>query len=371
MKKSTKVTAKPLASLTKKELETVDTIGIDLGDRKSTYAVVDHDGRIIAEGTVSTREVELRRLLGGGLKTRIVIETGTHSTWVSRTLTGLGHDVIVGNARELAAIYKNKKKSDKVDPRTLAKLGRADRSLLHPIQHRPEQVQRSLSVVRSRDVAVKTRRTLINSVRGTVKTFGKRLPGCDANAFGKTAPFVPEELKSILEPLYEAIAILRKQILVFDKRVDELIETEYPHAKLLMAIRGVGPITALTFVLLLADARRFSSSRAVGAYFGLVPAQSDSGQSTPQMRITKQGDGLMRRLLVNSAHYILGPFGEDCDLRRHGLKLAERGGKNAKKRAVVAIARRLCVLMHHLWATESVYEPLYQAKRTKTAAVAA
>jgi transposase len=133
----------------------------------------------------------------------------------------------------------------------------------------------------------------------------------------------------------------------------------------LRQVEGVGPLTALTFVLTLEDPYRFEKSRSVGAYLGLVPASDKSGDRDPQRRISKEGDEMLRKLLVGSAHYILGPFGGDSDLRRHGEKIASRGAKNAKKRAAVAVARKLAVLLHRLWVTGEVYDPLYNAHRSQ------
>ena len=130
-------------------------------------------------------------------------------------------------------------------------------------------------------------------------------------------------------------------------------------------VEGIGPLTALTFVLTLEDPHRFKKSRSVGAYLGLVPATDRSGERDPQKRISKEGDQMLRKLLVGSAHYVLGPFGSDSDLRRHGQKIASRGGKNAKKRAAVAVARKLTVLLHRLWVTGEVYDPLYNANRSQ------
>jgi transposase len=101
----------------------------------------------------------------------------------------------------------------------------------------------------------------------------------------------------------------------------------------------------------------------VGAYLGLVPATDRSGDRDPQKHISKEGEEMLRKLLVSSAHYVLGPFGSDSDLRRHGEKIASRGGKNAKKRAAVAVARKLCVLLHRLWVSGEVYDPLYNTHR--------
>ncbi|MCA1837827.1 MAG: transposase, partial [Actinobacteria bacterium] len=149
----------------------------------------------------------------------------------------------------------------------------------------------------------------------------------------------------------------------YERKLEALAQEHYPETMLLRQVRGVGPLTALTFVLTLEDPKRFQKSRAVGAYLGLAPAKNQSGERDLQQRISKEGDEMLRRLLVGSAHYILGPFGEDSDLRRHGEKIAQRGGKSAKKRAVVALARKLSVLLHHLWISGEAYEPLYNAQR--------
>jgi transposase len=190
------------------------------------------------------------------------------------------------------------------------------------------------------------------------------LPGCSVETFhNKVRVGVPEALVPALEPILEVIASLSARIRDYDRELEALAEEFYPETNLLRQVRGVGALTALVFVLSLEDPARFENSRTVGAYLGLVPGKSQSGERDPQQRISKQGDEMLRRLLVTSAHYVLGPFGEDSDLRRHGLKICERGGKSAKKRAVVAVARKLSVLLHRLWRTGEVYEPLFNARR--------
>lgn len=372
MSNSNSVKTKTLASLNRDEVASIHTIGNDIGDTYTTYAVVDGEGNIIAEGRVETKATSIQKLYGGLPRVRMVLETGTHSPWMSRLLESMGHEVIVANSRELHMIFKSKKKRDQVDARTLAKVGRFDISLLHPVHHRGEQVQRDLTLLRTRDTVVTVRTRLINTLRGSVKTFGHRLPSCSAEAFAsKTRSFVPEALREALDPLFDTVEQLTERIRTQEKQIAKLIETTYPEAKRAMQIKGVGPLTAIAFVLLIEDGKRFTKSRTVGAYFGLVPALADSGTIQPQKHITKAGDAMMRRLLVNAGHYILGPFGEDCDLRRHGLAIAERGGKNAKKRAVVAVARKLAVLLHRLWVGQLTYEPLYNAQRKIAASVAA
>jgi transposase len=292
------------------------------------------------------------------------MEVGTHSRWASHLLKELGHDVLVANARKLRAIYHNPRKGDRADAETLARLARLDPALLSPIHHRSPQAQSDLAVLRSRDAIIRARTLLINHARSIVKSSGDRLPSCSADSFAhKVAPDIPETLHPALLPILDTIASLTKQIREYDRQIELLCQDQYPETKLLRKVSGVGPLTALAFILTLENPDRFHRSREVGPALGLVPKRDQSGDQDPQLRITKTGDPYLRRLVVGSAQYILGPFGPDCDLRRWGLKLAERGGKNAKKRAVVGVARKLAVLLHHLWKTGEIYDPFYLARK--------
>ena len=341
------------------------TAGLDLGDKYSYLCLLDtQSGEVIEEGRLCTTPKAFERRFSGCEPMRIAIETGTHSPWVSRLLERFGHQVLVANARKLKLIYAEGRKNDKLDAENLARLARLDPKLLAPLQHRGESSQAHLAIVRSREALIEARAKLINHVRGTVKSFGARLPKCSSPTFHKkVGVYVPESLRPALEPLLETIASMTAHIREYDRKLESVASELYPETKLLRQVHGVGTLTALAFVLTLEDPSRFATSRAVGAYLGVVPSKDQSGERDPQKRISKRGNGLLRKLLVGSAHRILGPFGEDSDLRRHGLKIAERGGKNAKKRAVVAVARKLSVLLHRLWVTGEVYEPLYNAKR--------
>jgi transposase len=271
----------------------------------------------------------------------------------------MGHRVIVANARKLRLIYENTSKDDRVDARYLARVARLDPELLAGIEHRGSEAQRDLAVIRSREALVSTRTRLVSHARGVVKSFGGRLSSCSAESFDKKAlAAVPTELRAALTPIIDVITTVTKQIKRFDQQIERMVEERYPPARHLMRVCGVGALTALTFMLTIEDPRRFVRSRSVGAWVGLVPARYESGQSRPQQGITKCGDAYLRRLLVSSAHHILGALGKDSDLRRHGEAIAARGGKNAKKRAVVAVARKLAVLLHRLWVTGEIYEPL-------------
>ena len=339
-------------------------VGLDLGDKFSYITIVDQDGEMIEESRLPTSMASFQRKFSTLQPCRIAMEVGAHSRWASHLLKDLGHDVLVANARKLRAIYHNPRKGDRVDAETLARLARLDPKLLSPIHHRSPQAQADLAVLRSRDAIVRCRTLLINHARDIVKASGSRLPSCSADSFAqKVAPHIPGHLRPALASILDTIASLTQQIKSYDQKVEELCSERYPETKLLRRISGVGPLTSLGYILTLENPHRFRRSREVGPALGLVPRRDQSGDQDPQLRITKTGDAYLRRLLVGSAQYILGPFGPDCDLRRWGLKLAERGGKNAKKRAVVAVARKLAVLLHHLWKTGEIYDPFYLARK--------
>ena len=336
------------------------TAGLDLGDKYSYLCIIDqHSGEVVEEGRLRTTPEAIRRRFASERPMRIAIEAGTHSPWVSRLLEECGHEALVANARKLRLIYSNKRKTDEVDAENLARLARVDPKLLYPLKHRGEDSQAHVAIVRSREALVSARTQLVNHVRGAVKSFGARLPKCPAVSFHNKAPeHIPEALLPALGPLLETIGSLTRRIRQYDRRLEAIAKEHYPETELLRQVEGVGPLTALTFVLTVEDPYRFEKSRSVGAYLGLVPARDQSGDRDPQRRISKEGDEMLRKLLVSGAHYVLGPFGSDSDLRRHGEKIAARGGKNAKKRAVVAVARKLSVLLHSLWISGEVYEPL-------------
>lgn len=339
-------------------------VGLDVGDRFTQLCVLDRDsGEVFEEGRVRTTRTAMERGFSGR-RMRIALEVGSHSPWISRLLLELGHEVLVANAREVALIYSSGRKADRVDAESLARLARLDPRLLRAIQHRSEQVQVDRALLRSRDVLVRTRSSLISHVRGTVKALGSRLPSCSAESFAsKAAAALPEQLRAALEPVVEQIAALTQTIRDYDRQLAQVAAERYPEHELLCQVDGVGVLTSLAYMLRLEDPRRFRRSRTVGAYLGLVPRRKQSGDRDPQLRISKQGDAYVRRLLVNCAHYILGPFGKDCELRRYGERIAARGGKNAKKRAVIAVARKLAVLLHRLWRDGEAYEPFHDLEQ--------
>jgi len=361
MKKVSTIAVKQSRKISEQKL----TVGLDLGDRSSWYCVLDQAGAVVLEQRLSTTPKAMGEVFGGIPRSRIALETGMHSPWVSRLLSQLGHEVIVAHARNVRLIAESRRKDDRLDAQTLARLARIDPQLLCPVKHRSAKAQADLTVIRARAGLVRARTALVNTVRGLAKSNGERLRGCNVrNMNPERAEELSPELQAALRPLLAGIESLSEQIRECNERLERLAEENYPEAAQLKQVKGVGTLIALTFLLTLEDRHRFAKSRDVGCYLGLQPGRRNSGQSEPQMHISKEGDPYLRTLLVQGAQHILGPFGVDCDLRRWGLKLAERGGRNGKKRAIVATARKLAVLLHHLWVSGEVYEPLHNSQRS-------
>lgn len=344
------------------------SIGLDLGDQHSRYCLLRGDGQVLKEGRVEMTKSALAEMFGKMGRARIAIEAGTHSPWVSRLLEHSGHEVIVANPRQVKLISESSRKTDRVDAQTLARLVRVDPQLLRPIRHRGEKAQLDLMKIRVRAALVEQRTALVNGLRGLVKSVGERLPACDADQMSEQQlGALPAVLQETLRPLAQQAASLTEQIQELDRELEQIARKEYPETALLRQVSGVGVLIALTFVLTIDDKDRFRKSRDVGCYVGMQPRRGDSGESQPQLRITKEGDRYLRKLLVQGAHCVLSRRAPDTDLQRWGRKLAARGGKRGKKIAVVAVARKLGILLHRLWVTGEVYEPLRHAKLTTAA----
>ncbi len=348
-------------------------VGIDLGDAKHAVCVLDGAGETVRRETVTNSREALLEFAGsfpdpGSVV--VAIEVGTHSPWISQLLQELGMRVLVGNARRLRAIWDTPNKNDVRDAELLARIARFDPKLLSPITHRGKSAHMDLAVIKARDALVQNRTNLVNFVRGTLKAAGVRVPKCSTEAFAKVAAKNNTEplLHNAVNPVLETIAMLTHAIRQFDRQIAEMCRRKYPETELLRQIKGVGPVTALAFILTLEDPSRFRKSRHVGPYLGLVPKRDQSGESDKPLPITKAGNVYMRTLLVSAANYIMGPFGPDCDLRRYGERIAARGAKVARRKAKVAVARKLAVLMHRLWVSADTYKPFHKPHRQSRAA---
>jgi len=337
------------------------TVGLDLGDRTISYCILDGAGMVMSAGKVATSGPGLESLLAKMPASRVVLEVGTHSPWVSRQASGLGHEVVVANTYRVKLITRSAHKNDRTDAETLARLGRIDPGLLGPIRHRGAQAQADLAVIRGRAELLEARTSLINCARGLVKAMGERLRNCEADRVGEElAEDLSEEACQVVVPLLRSVARISEQIAGYDQRIEQ-IGKRYPETERLTQVYGVGTLIALTFVLTIEDAQRFEHSRDVGPYLGMCPKQRDSGESQPELGITKGGDKLLRSYLVQAAHCNLRKGAAESDLRSWGLQKAGTG-KRTKRRAVVAMARKLAVLLHRLWVTAEVYDPHYNRK---------
>jgi len=344
-------------SKTSKILSTL-TIGMDLGNRSSHIAIFDRETGEIREAQVESTPEAVQDFFADYPGARVIFEVGQHSRWVQQVLQGLEVDPYCLDPRRLALISKSIKKTDKNDAIQLAQLGSMMPQALHTVVHRSPQTHADLAVLDSRRHLVDQRTALVNRIRLLVKTTGVTVGGCDAQYFFRKAlPQIPAELRPACDELFKVLEQLNDSIRAFDKQIEK-IAVRYPVVERLMQVDRVGVQTALHFALVVEDPKRFAKTRQIGAYLGLVPRTQDSGDRRSQLGITKAGDRDMRRLLVLVAHQMLSSQGKDSYLRRWGLTLCERGGKNAKKRAICAVARKLAVLLLSLWKSNSDYDPM-------------
>ena len=336
--------------------------GVDLGDKHSQLCLINLDGEIVERKKLRTSPAAFERYFGGWAPMRVVLEAGTHANWVYRLIERLGHEPLMADTHRLALITQSLSKDDRTDAQRLAELGLRMPEMLNAVEPCSLGIQCDRAVLKARETLVETRTKLINTMCGVVKSFGERLPASSSEAFVKKAsPKVPDDLRDALEPLLGVIQHVSDEIRCYDKRIEKLGVEKYPATKRLRSIRGVGPVTALAFVLNLDnDPQRLRRSRDAGPRMGLRPKRRDSGERSPQLSITKSGDRMLRKLLVQCSQYILGHHGEDSELQRWGLGLAERGGPSAKRKAIVAVARKLAVLMHVLWRQDVDFEPFYR-----------
>jgi transposase len=337
------------------ERHPAETIGIDLGDKMSRYLILNEEGLAVEEGSFRNSAESIGKHFGNRGRARVALEVGTQSAWIAREFAKLGHEVIVANARELKWITSSDDKNDRNDARKLARLARADRSLLAPVEHRTAEQQAELAVIRARDALVSSRTLLVNTARSLAKGFGLRLPASITSTFGARAlAGLAENLRTAMSGLLEQIDALGVKIRDYDQRIGE-VAAKHPEVEQLASVPGVGTLTATAFVLTLGRRERFAHSRDVGSFLGLRPRQRQSGERDPQLGISKSGDKYLRKLLVQCAHHILGHWGKDSALRQWGLSKSD--GSASKKRAVVAVARKLAVLLHRMWKTGENFKP--------------
>ncbi len=293
------------------------TVGIDLGDKYSVCCILDATGAVLTEGRIRSTPESFAERFRVIRSCRIAIEVGAHSRWVDQLLRSAGHKVIVANPRNLPMITQSIRKSDRVDAEMLARLARVDEQLLSPVKHRAAAHYPDIAKLRARDLLVRTRTRLVNAVLGFTKAAGVRMRRFSTASFAKQAlSLIPDELRGSLLPLLETISRLSEQIDAYDREFEALCRERYPETSQLRQVKGVGPITALHFVLTIGDASRFAKSRDIGPYLGLTPKRDQSGDTDRALGISKAGNRQLRVLLTQCAHFVLGRFGEDSSLKR-------------------------------------------------------
>jgi transposase len=248
------------------------TIGLDLGDRTSHYCVLDESGQVILEQELPTTPKGFEQVFSKIPRSRVALETGTHSPWVSRQLTELGQEVIVAHARNVRLIGESSRKDDRLDARTLARLARIDPGLLGPVRHRSAKAQIHLTVIRARAALVSSRTALVNAARGLAKSYGARLPKCGTEQMNReiTKELKPE-LREALNPLVREIESLNERIAEYDTRIEQIAKEIYPEVARLKQVKGVGPLIALTYVLTLDDPHDFAAAGTWDVLLGCAP----------------------------------------------------------------------------------------------------
>jgi transposase len=345
------------------------TIGLDLGSKVTQCAIYGADCERIEERKVATNRARISELLERFPGARVVMEASTPSRWICSLAQGLGHEVVVANPRNIPIITSSTRKCDRNDARLLAELGQLRPDLLSPVTLREDRFQEVRALLFARKQLVGQRSALVTFIRSEVRVTGSSLPSCGTKVFvSKCRSLVPEKLKMALGPVFDLIQSATDGIRTYDKNIEELSEHDFSETRLLRQVHGVGPLVALAFVATIGDPRRFQKPRAIGAYLGLVPRIRQSGKSDPALSITKTGDRTMRTLLVSAATRILANTGADSDLRRFGERIASQGGKRAKARARIAVARKLGIVLHALLRTGEVYEPLRNSDEVDTQA---
>lgn len=335
------------------------TVGVDLADRASSICVVGPDGDVVKRCSIPTCEDSFRALFGHGTYDRVVIEACTNASWVGWMLAGWGQNVVVAHPRSIGLIHQATRKNDSRDAEKLARLARVDVSLVHPTHLRSRDRAEALADIRARAALVSSRTQLVNTARALAKMTGVKIPRCTPAGFPQQVVALRDHkpvLHATLLPLATTIAEISNQIRLTEKRLAKLAE-RFPEAGRLQEIHGVGPLTALTYVLVVDDAARFPRTRDIGAYLGLVPKQDQTGETDRAMRISKAGHRYLRGLLTQCAKKVLRDDSPDSELKRWGTAIAARGGKRSKQVAAIAVARRLAVTMLAVWKSGGRYDP--------------
>jgi transposase len=334
------------------------TIGIDIGDLNSHLRFINDEKDIYAAKRIPTTIDAYRRTFGDIDPAVVTVETGQHSSWIIKLLKECGHEVIVINTRKARQIYMNPRKCDKKDAEILARLARDDEITSLSVENRSQQRQLDLSVIQARDKLIGSRTSHITYIRYKVKQFGGRIPSCAAKRFHDIAvPHIQMDLLPLVSPLLEQIRSFTDKVDYYDCEIDRLCHERYQCVLQLLDIPGVNKITALAFVIIIGDPNRFTDDRTVGAYLGLTPTMNNSGNRERYGGITRNGNKLLRSLLVQCGQNILLKNSQDTDLKNWGMRTMRRG--IPRNKVTTGVARKLAIVLNHLWRTGEEYKPLH------------
>jgi transposase len=220
------------------------TIGLDVGDKQTVGCVLSASGEVLETFRMATSPGSVRRTMGGFEPSRVVLEVGTHSPWMSRLVEEAGHELIIANPRRVRLISENDSKTDDVDAELLARLARVDPDLLKPIVHRGEKAQRDRILILARDGLVRSRTQFINQVRGFAKSLGQRMPRSSSEAFTKRVrERYPEDLFPGQSVMLEMIDRLSAEIARMDREVEKLCKEKYAETGAMRQVAGAGALT--------------------------------------------------------------------------------------------------------------------------------
>lgn len=322
------------------------TIGMDLGNKVHKIIGLNEHGKEVLRCEVENTKAAVEAFFKEHADATIAMETGTCCRWVSKLARLHCHDAIVGNARKLRAIWQSKQKNDWNDAHMIAALARASRELFHPVMLRDDEHHDLYQLIQLRDISVRQRTQTINAIRGMCKAAGDFVRKCDAQGLFRHLEYIPETQAWKFRPLIERLGAIAENIQQYDWLIQDYADAHFKtQVALLRTIPGVGLITSCMFVALIQDPKNFGNPRDAGCYFGLTAGQDQSGDKDAPMHVTKAGNTQMRKLLVTAANYILRDSSPDSAIKRYGQRICARGGKIARRKAKIAIARKLSVVM--------------------------
>lgn len=333
--------------------------GLDVGGKATAICVMDGVGDVLWRGRRVTDPAVIAQALRrfDREELRIGLESGSYSPWLCRGLRCLGFQVVCMDARRAAdAIRSRRVKTDKADAWALAEMLRT--GWYSEVYVKSEESHRLKALLGARDQLVRTKRALYAQVRGLLRPFGLRLPSRQGTkrfmAAASEAVRADALLSVSVEALLEALAAVESQIAVLDEKVKELTRRDEVCWRL-MSVPGVGPITALAFKATIEDIGRFSSMRNIGVYLGLTVKRYQSSDRDVSLAISRQGDKMTRHYLYEAANVLLTTVRRRSALKSWGLRLIKKRGA---KRARVAVARKLAVLLGRIWKDGTHFEAM-------------